>query len=81
MVKILAKILANHLQQILGDLIDDSQPGFIRRRSIFDGVAAAKEIIHHYHSKHVSGYLLKLDFEKAYCIHSDMMSTWILHGL
>lgn len=50
----------------MGDLIGDYQSGFIKRRSILEGIIIIKEVIHQCFKTRKDGYLLKLDFEKAY---------------
>lgn len=66
--KIISKILTNKLSPIIGQMIGDYQQGFIKSCSILQGIAIAKEIIHHYCQCNFIGYLLKLDFKKAYDI-------------
>jgi hypothetical protein len=47
-------------------IISESQTTFIERRNILEGVLVLHEVIHEFQSKHLSGILLKIDFEKAY---------------
>jgi len=44
-VKIIAKGLANHLRNILGDIIDDHQTRFLREGSILDSIAPVQKVI------------------------------------
>lgn len=64
--KIITKILANRLKSVLGNLIGDYQAGFVRGRFILDNVTTAEEVVHSCRKRKEPGYLLKLDFEKAY---------------
>lgn len=64
--EIISKVIANRLGPIRKDLIGDHQTGFVAGRNIFDGVVAAQEAIHQSKKTNTKGYLLKLDFEKAY---------------
>ena len=68
--KIISKFLALQLEKKIGDLIDPAQSAFIHGRSILDSVASAQEIIFACSKHNWSGYLLKLDFAKAF----DMMN-------
>ena len=43
-VNILVKVLANRLRNLLGDIIDDHQSGFLKGRSILDSIATAQEV-------------------------------------
>lgn len=65
-VKTISKVLANRMSQVIGELVRDYQSGFIKGRSILNGVAIIKEVIHQCKRIKHKGYLLKLDFEKAY---------------
>lgn len=67
--KIVAKVLANRLKNVLDKCISVTQFAFVPRRSILDNVMAAIEIIHHMKSKvkdNVGEVALKLDISKAY---------------
>lgn len=65
-IKIFSKILATYLAPHLQEMIGDTQTGFFARRSALDGVAIVQEMIHHCRKTDREGYLVKLDFEKAY---------------
>ncbi|XP_071900993.1 uncharacterized protein [Coffea arabica] len=65
--KIISKILANHLNRLLQDLILPWQTGFVPRRGIFDNILLAQELIHELDRRLVDPNLvLKLDLDKAY---------------
>nr|GEV25730.1 RNA-directed DNA polymerase, eukaryota [Tanacetum cinerariifolium] len=64
--KIIAKILANHLVGVLGDLIHEVQSTFIANRQILDGPFILYELIHWCRSKKKQAMIFKVDFEKAY---------------
>lgn len=49
-------------------MIRHYQTCFITGKNTLEGVASAYEIIHHYKKIRLNGYILKLDFEKAYDI-------------
>ena len=67
--KIIAKVLANRLKQILPHIIAPTQSAFLPRRLITDNVLVAYEALHMMHGrkKGKTGTLaLKLDVSKAY---------------
>jgi len=64
--KILAKILANRLRQVIGSVVSEVQSAFVKNRQILDGYLIANEVVDE--ARKLSKYLLmfKVDFEKAY---------------
>ncbi|GJY43059.1 RNA-directed DNA polymerase, eukaryota [Tanacetum coccineum] len=66
MYKIIAKILANRLVGVLGDLVNEVQSAFIANRQILDGPFILDELIHWCKSKRKKTMIFKFDFEKAY---------------
>ncbi|GJW71646.1 RNA-directed DNA polymerase, eukaryota [Tanacetum coccineum] len=64
--KIIAKILANRLVGVLGDLIHEVQSAFIANRQILDGPFILDKLIHWCRSKNKQAMIFKVDFEKAY---------------
>ena len=67
--KIISKVLANRLKQILPSFISSTLSAFVPRRLITDNVLVASEVLHSMHSwkKGKKGSLaLKLDISKAY---------------
>lgn len=67
--KILAKVLANRLKQILPTIISENQSAFVPGRSITDNVLLAFEMIHFMKQKKSGSegeVALKLDISKAY---------------
>jgi len=64
--KIITKILSRRLKQVLPSLIGETQTAFVSRRQILDGALIANEIVNCLKRKRKAGFLLKLDFQKAY---------------
>ncbi|GJS59060.1 RNA-directed DNA polymerase, eukaryota, partial [Tanacetum coccineum] len=64
--KIIAKILANRLVGVLGDLVNEVQSAFISNRQILDGPFILDELIHWCKSKKMQTMIFKVDFEKVY---------------
>ncbi|GJX31521.1 RNA-directed DNA polymerase, eukaryota, reverse transcriptase zinc-binding domain protein, partial [Tanacetum coccineum] len=64
--KIVAKILANRLVLVLGDLVSDTQSAFLKERQILDGPFILNEVIQWCKKKKKQSMIFKVDFEKAY---------------
>ncbi|KAL6570156.1 hypothetical protein OROMI_014670 [Orobanche minor] len=63
--KIISKILAKRLGNILPSFINPAQSGFIKGRNITDNILTAHEVTHDI-SQSVTNTIIKLDMEKAY---------------
>ncbi|CAJ2652400.1 unnamed protein product [Trifolium pratense] len=64
--KILAKVLANRLRQVIGSVISESQTAFVKNRQILDGILIANEVVDEARKFKKDLLLFKVDFEKAY---------------
>ena len=64
--KILAKLLANRLRQVMGTVISDTRSMFIKNRQILDGILVANEVVDEVRKLKKELLLFKVDFEKAY---------------
>ncbi|XP_062075994.1 uncharacterized protein LOC133780136 [Humulus lupulus] len=64
--KIISKVLANRLKGVLSETISETQGVFVEGRHILDSVLVANEAVEEYRSKGKSGWVFKIDFEKAY---------------
>nr|GEW89065.1 RNA-directed DNA polymerase, eukaryota, reverse transcriptase zinc-binding domain protein [Tanacetum cinerariifolium] len=63
--KIIAKILANHLVIVMGDLVNEVQSAFIANRQILDGPFILNELIQSCKVQKKQTMIFKVDFEKA----------------
>nr|GEY13952.1 RNA-directed DNA polymerase, eukaryota, reverse transcriptase zinc-binding domain protein [Tanacetum cinerariifolium] len=64
--KIIAKILANRLVVVLGDIVNEVQSAFVATRQILDGSFILNELFHWCKKKKKRTMIFKVDFEKAY---------------
>ena len=64
--KLLAKLLATRLQLVIGKLVDPDQSGYIKGRFIGENIRTIIDTINFTNTFDISGYLLFLDFEKAF---------------
>lgn len=74
--KIVAKVLAQRLKAVIGNLVSETQCAFIRGKQIFDGILIANEVIHSMDKMvgNEGNLILKLDFSKAYdCVRWDFL--------
>lgn len=64
--KILSKVLANRLRNVVGNVVSKTQSAFIKGRQILDGILIANEIVDDAKNSNKDLLLFKVDFEKAY---------------
>ena len=64
--KILAKVLANRLRQVIDSVMSDVQSAFVKNRQILDGILIANEVVDEARMLKKELLMFKVDFEKAY---------------
>ena len=64
--KILTKVLANRIKNVMSLIISQAHNAFVEGRQILDAVLIANEVVDSILRKKESGLLCKLDIEKAY---------------
>nr|GEW42979.1 RNA-directed DNA polymerase, eukaryota [Tanacetum cinerariifolium] len=78
--KIIAKILANRLVGVLGDIVNEVQSTLIADRQILDGPFILDELIQWCKRKKKQFLVFKVDFEKAYDSVRSSRGSIILNG-
>nr|GEW28263.1 RNA-directed DNA polymerase, eukaryota, reverse transcriptase zinc-binding domain protein [Tanacetum cinerariifolium] len=64
--KVIAKVLANRLVTVLGDIVSEVQSAFVAERQILDGPFILNEVLQWCKSKKKQSFIFKIEFEKAY---------------
>ena len=64
--KILVKVLATRLQDVVDEIIEADQSGYIKNRYIGDNIRTISDILEYSKLVETSGVIALLDFEKAF---------------
>lgn len=64
--KIIAKVLARRMKEVVGRIIGEAQSAFIKGRFILDGVAILTEVVEDAKRSKKSILIFKADFAKAF---------------
>ena len=64
--KIIAKLLALRLTNVLPSIIDEDQTGYIRHRYIGQNIRMIEDVCYFTETKNIPGIILSIDFEKAF---------------
>ncbi|GLT63247.1 hypothetical protein SLA2020_358250 [Shorea laevis] len=64
--KLLAKVLANRLKNVMAGIITESQSAFVGGRQLVDSVLILNEVVDEAKKKKQQAFIFKADFEKAY---------------
>ena len=76
--KLIAKVVANRLAQVIGKLIARSQTGFLEGRFIGENIRLVKDIIEYCEMDDKNGMLLALDYKNAF---DSVNHNFIIHVL
>ena len=66
MYKVLAKVLANRLREVISSVVSESQSAFVKGKQILDGILIANEVVDEAKRLKKELLMFKVDFEKAY---------------
>lgn len=64
--KILAKLLAIRLRQVIGSVISETQSTFVKDRQILDEIIITNKVVDEARKMYKEMFLFKVDFEKVY---------------
>jgi len=64
--KVLAKVLANRLQNVIGRVVSGTQSAFVKGNQILDEILIANEVVDDAKRANKELLMFKVDFEKAY---------------
>lgn len=64
--KVVAKVLANRLRLVVGSVVSESQPAFVKGKQILDGILIANKVVDEARRMAKELLMFKVDFEKAY---------------
>lgn len=80
--KIISKVIAKKLHDVIHTIICDSQAGFIPGRKISDNILLAHELVEAYTRKNMSPRsMLKIDMHKAYDSVEWIFLEQVMNGL
>lgn len=65
--KLISKILTQRMQSVIGEVVNNSQAGFILGRNIADNILLASKLVRCYSRKYICPRsMIKVDLKKAY---------------
>ena len=78
--KIGSSCIANRIKEVLPQLINEDQTGFVPGRYIGDNLRLLYDIMHYLKNENLSGLLVSIDFEKAFdSVNWDFMGKVLRH--
>ena len=80
--KIIAKAIANRLKKTIQDIIGKEQTGFLKNRYIGENIRLTEYLIEKYKKKRKEGYIVAIDFQKAFdsCSHRYLKDVLKAYG-
>lgn len=64
--KIISKLLSNHLSNVINYLVDNYQLAFIKGKSIADNIVSTEKLIFSIQRRNLDSHILKVDFVKTF---------------
>lgn len=65
--KIISKVITHRLHQVISEIVNHFQLGFIPKKNIVDNIILATKLIRSYNRAHMSPMcMIKVDIKKAY---------------
>ena len=64
--KLLTKVFANRIKEVLPSIISSTQTGYVKNRSIEDSVRIIQDVINYLFINNLPGILVTVDFQKAF---------------
>ncbi|GKV49682.1 hypothetical protein SLEP1_g56420 [Rubroshorea leprosula] len=78
MYKLLAKVLANRLKDVMPGIISETQSAFVGGRQLVDSVLVLNEVVDEVRKRKQPAFVFKADFQKAYdCVNWSFLD-WML---
>ena len=77
---ILTKILSKRIKNLLNGIVSVDQVGYLKERNIGDAIRLIEDMIFHTSNLKIQGFLLAIDFEKAFDSVSHVFLQKVLHS-
>ncbi|GKV48490.1 hypothetical protein SLEP1_g55300 [Rubroshorea leprosula] len=76
--KLLSKVLANRLKNVISEIISETQSAFVGGRQLVDSVLVLNEVVDEVRNRKTSAFVFKADFQKAYdCVNWSYLD-WMM---
>ncbi|GKU98555.1 hypothetical protein SLEP1_g11546 [Rubroshorea leprosula] len=76
--KLLSKVLANRLKNVMSEIISETQSAFVGGRQLVDSVLVLNEVVDEVRSRKTPAFVFKADFQKAYdCVNWSYLD-WMM---
>ncbi|GKV19346.1 hypothetical protein SLEP1_g29624 [Rubroshorea leprosula] len=76
--KLLSKVLANRLKNVMSEIISETQSAFVGGRQLVDSVLVLNEVVDEVRNRKTPAFVFKADFQKAYdCVNWSYLD-WMM---